>query len=288
MTRLQDATSRRPWPFGFSTGCFYRRPILDVLEPIRDHGFREVEICSFPAHLDYHRTDDVRRAAAGLRAAGLRPFSFHAPFADHIDITSPDRVAREAAVAELLAACEAAALIGAEHIVLHPGPEREGRPPEAEFLERMHRAAESLNRVARRCCELGPRLLLENMLPHLLFGHTSDMMFLLGEIRECTVGTCLDTGHAFLSGDLPTVFHKLAGHLRMLHVSDNDGNFDAHLPPGEGNIDWAWVIEQLRRFRFEGALILELSSRPDEPVAEMLARAVRSREFLEGLVGVMG
>lgn len=271
------------WPTGFSTGCFYRRSIFDVLEDIRAGGFREIEICSFPRHLDYHREEDVRRAGDRMRALGLHPFSFHAPLADGIDITSLHDVAREAAINELLAACNAAALMGVEHVVLHPGPEREGRPPAGEFLQHMHNAAESLNRVAARCRELGLCLLLENMLPHLLFGHTSDMLYLLGEIRECSVGTCLDTGHANLAGELPTVIHKLSGHLKMLHINDNHGDRDAHLPPGEGVIDWPWVIAELKRCHFSGTLILELSSPEHEPAAEVLTRARRARDYLDSL-----
>jgi sugar phosphate isomerase/epimerase len=215
---------------------------------------------------------------------GLRPFSFHAPFADRIDITSPDDAVREAAVSELITACRAAALLGAENIVLHPGPERAGRPPEEEFLQRMRHAAVSLNRVAAQCCATDVQLLLENMLPHLLFGQTSDMMYLLGEITDCTVGTCLDTGHARLSGDLGNVIHKLSGHLKMVHISDNHGDRDAHLIPGEGSIDWPWLISELQRYQFRGGLIIEMSARENETVADTLSRARQGRDFLARLL----
>ncbi len=272
------------WPIGLSTGCFYRHSIFTVLEEIRASGFQNIEVCSFPQHLNYHHEDEVRRAGEMMRNLGLRPISFHAPFADRIDITSPDDVVREAAVNELITACRAASVLGAENIVLHPGPEREGRPPQEEFLRHMQHAATSLNRVAAYCCEVGVQLLLENMLPHLLFGHTSDMMYLLGEINTCTVGTCLDTGHALLSGDLGNVIHKLSGHLKMVHISDNRGDWDAHLIPGEGIIDWPWLISELHRYQFRGGLIVEMSSREHETVADTLVRSRRGRDFLVKLL----
>ena len=269
------------WPLALSTGCFYRRPIVDILGAVREAGFHQIEVCSFPAHLDYHDTAAVERAARCLREWEIDPVSFHAPFADRIDITSLDPAVREAAVSELLRACEAAVRLGCTHVVLHPGPEREGRPPEEEFLQHMHHASESLNRVAARCCQLGIHLLLENMLAHLLFGRVSDMLYLLGEIQNCDVGTCLDTGHAHLARELDLVIQKLSGHLKMVHVNDNHGHRDDHLPPGDGSIDWPKFIDDLRRADFHGVLVLELHGGADEPIEAVAARAARAREFLE-------
>ena len=268
------------WPIGLSTGCFYQRSIFEVLDGIAESGFKQIEICSFPKHLDYHQHDMVREAGERMRALDLHPFSFHAPFADHIDITSLHEPTRRGAVNELIVACTAAAAMGARNVVLHPGPEREGRPPQEEFLQHMNHAAESLNVVARKCLDLGVNLLLENMLPHLLFGHTSDMLYLLGQIRECNVGTCLDTGHANLAGELGTVVHKLSGHLKMLHANDNRGNYDAHLNPGEGVIDWLWLLAELKTHQFKGSLILELAGNAHESIPETLSRARRAFDYL--------
>jgi sugar phosphate isomerase/epimerase len=269
------------WPCGISTGCFYRTPILEALPALRDGGFTLIEVCSFPAHLDYHRREEVEAAAEAMRRLGIVANSMHAPFAPHIDIASHEPGVRNTSVAELLVATEAAATLGCRYLVLHPGPEEEGHPGPQDWYWRMHHAAEGLNRVATRCRELGMMLLLENMLPHLLFGRTSDMLWLLGAIRETNVGTCLDTGHASLSGDLPTVVHKLSGHLRMLHANDNLGHRDDHLPPGEGGIDWMSLVCQLGRWGFRGTIILELAGRGTPE--EILDGARRARDYLEEL-----
>lgn len=271
------------WPIALSTGCFYRHRIGEILAPVREAGFQQIEVCSFPPHLDYHNGGDVRRTAGLLRELQIQPTSFHAPFADRIDITAFDRRVREASVAELIIACEAAAGLGCLHVVLHPGPERSGRPPEHEFLRHMHYAAESLNRVAARCAELGIHLLLENMLGHLMFGHVRDMMYLLGEIKTREVGACLDTGHAHLAREMGVVIEKLSGHLKMVHINDNCGDWDAHLPPGDGSINWRRVLAELRHTGFGGVLVLELSGGEHEPVASILTRAVRSRAYLNAL-----
>jgi len=267
------------WPYGISTGCFYRTKIREILPVVKDGGFTTIEVCSFPAHLDYHDRVLVAEAAAIMKDLGIQANSFHAPFAPHIDIASLDERQRQASVRELMTACDAARTMDSRYIVLHPGPEKEGKPPPEEWYHRMHQAADSLNQVAVHCREIGLILLLENMLPHLMFGHTSDMLFLLGAIRETNVGTCLDTGHAYLSGDLRTVVHKLSGHLRMLHINDNRGTGDDHLPPGKGLIDWDSLIRQLRNWKFHGTLILELSDKIGPP-ALIMEQAREARAYL--------
>lgn len=271
------------WPCGISTGCFYRTDILDALPAVRDGGFNLIEVCSFPAHLDYHDPGHVKEAAEMMRKLGVEANSFHAPFADSIDIASLDPAHRQHSVREVFTACDAAHALGAHYVVLHPGPEKEGKPRPEEWYHRMVCATASLNEVARHCRGLELILLLENMLPHLMFGQTSDMLYLLGAIRETNVGTCLDTGHAFLSGDLRTVVHKLSGHLRMLHVNDNLGDSDGHLAPGEGAIDWISLIRQLRQWRFQGPLILELAGSGEDP-AVIMEKARNSRTYLGEII----
>ncbi|MDP3850712.1 MAG: sugar phosphate isomerase/epimerase family protein [Luteolibacter sp.] len=271
------------WRCGISTGCFYKTPILDALPVVRDGGFVTIEVCSFPAHLDYHDQRAVEKAAAMMKSLGMDANSFHAPFADTIDISSPDPGHRADSVRELNTACDAAAALRASYVVLHPGPEQAHKPPPEERYQRMRHAAESLNAVASHCRLTGLTLLLENMLPHLLFGHVSDLMFLLGAIRETNVGTCLDTGHAFLSKDLRTVVHKLSGHLRMLHVNDNMGDRDAHLSPGEGAIDWTSLFRQLRQWNFHGPLILELADSGEAP-EKIMERARNARSYLREII----
>jgi sugar phosphate isomerase/epimerase len=269
------------WPVGLSTGCFYQRPISEVLETIRNGGFSTIEICSFPAHLDYHDHRKVDETAQLIRDLGMDAFSFHAPFRDAIDITALDVGQREAALAELLAAADSAAAMGVRHFVIHPGPDRTGKPPEAEYIARMENAAGMLSRVADHCLQRGMRLVLENMLPHLLFGRSSDVLWIMGAIKNLNVGICLDTGHAHIAGDLYAAVHKLSGHLQMVHANDNHAQWDQHLPPGKGGIDWKRLVSRLAEMGFRGGMILELSSETGPNPEELLREAQRSRAFLQ-------
>ena len=188
---------------------------------------------------------------------------------------------RAAAVSEILQAAAAAALLKVHYFVIHPGPEFSNEISAEERLARMENVVASLNVVAARCRELGIMCVLENKLPHLLFGNTSDILWILDAISTSEIGACLDTGHATIAGDIFTLLHKLAGHLRIIHAHDNDGHSDIHRTPGDGVIDWEKLLRDLVQAQFHGAFILELSSEQD--MEATLAKARRGRQFLRAL-----
>ncbi len=268
------------WPVGLSTGCFWQTSIFDCLEEIRNSGFHRIEICSWPQHLDYHDTALVRRAARLIDDLGLEAYSFHGPFSDRIDITSPEPSARDFALKELMQAAEAAALLRARYFVIHPGPESSSLAEHERFW-RMENSVRLLNTTYTHCRRLGIGLVLENMLPHLFAGRTRDLLWILGALDTTEAGICLDTGHAYLGEDLRSVVHKLAGHLWMVHASDNNGQRDDHLPPGEGKINWAALLEQLWELHFSGAIMIEIGGLPDRKAT--LEGARRGRRHLRDL-----
>jgi sugar phosphate isomerase/epimerase len=268
------------WAVGLSTGCFWQTDIFDCLKDIRDSGFSRIEICSFPAHLDYHDLERAKRASSLIDDLGLEAYSFHAPFSERIDITAPDKSARDFALGQLSRAAEAAAVLNVRYFVIHPGPENASLPSHERFW-RLENAVEILNRVSTHCRQLGVGLVLENMLPHLFAGRTRDLLWILGALNTPNVGVCLDTGHAYLGEDLPSVLYKLSGHLWMVHASDNNHHYDDHLPPGDGKIDWAALLKHLSDLHFNGTIILEINGNGTRQ--EILDGARRARTYLRSL-----
>lgn len=266
------------WPIGLSTGCFYQTNILDCLDLIRESGFSMIEVCFSPNHLDFHDSRAVLLAANRISVLGMEAYSFHAPFAHGLDISSLNADERERGLNEILQAAEAAALLQVHYLVIHPGPETSTPLSNRDRLQRMENTISVLNRVAERCRTLGIGCALENKLPHLLFGKTSDVLWILDAMESTNVSACLDTGHAFLSGDLQPLIHRLSRRISMIHVHDNSGHGDDHLPPGEGTIDWNQTLQLLGAQDFRGALILELAG--DTNPAATMDRARRGRAYL--------
>jgi hypothetical protein len=74
------------------------------------------------------------------------------------------------------------------------------------------------------------------------------------------------------------VVHKLSEHLWMVHASDNHRQYDDHLPPGEGNINWAALLAHLYDLHFNGTFILEIGGTGVR--REILEGAHRGRHHL--------
>ena len=270
------------YPIGLSTGCFYKQSIFEIVDPIRASGFTSLEITASPSHLDFHDLPRVRRAATRIIELGLEVYSYHAPFGLHLDFTSTDDLLREASVEEILFSMEAAATLGARYFTLHPGPDSDHDAARTEIERRRENAVASLNRVAARGRERGLELLLENMLPHQLFGRISDLLWFREMIAGDNIGLCFDTGHANLAGDVYTTAHRMAEHVRIIHAHDNL-HADDHLPPGRGRIDWRRLVEILVASGFDGMITLELSGEHNGAPAFLLEEARRARELLQEL-----
>jgi sugar phosphate isomerase/epimerase len=67
----------------------------------------------------------------------------------------------------------------------------------------------------------------------------ADGLRMIDEIGSERLGILLDTGHANVNGeDLAAATRSLKDVPLHIHIDDNHGDSDAHLVPGEGNIDF--------------------------------------------------
>jgi sugar phosphate isomerase/epimerase len=65
------------------------------------------------------------------------------------------------------------------------------------------------------------------------------LLKLMQRVRKADVAVCLDVGHAHYSFEpMEKWFDVLGEYIQYMHLSDNMGRFDDHLPIGSGSIDW--------------------------------------------------
>ncbi|MFH1091939.1 MAG: sugar phosphate isomerase/epimerase family protein [Pseudomonadota bacterium] len=184
---------------------------------------------------------EVAAMARRMEEAGLRP-SAHGPFLDlSPGALDPDilKTTRERYARSL----ELAALFQPEHIVFHAFYERRRHLTYREkWLEV---SLETWRPLAVRARRLGIRLVLENVYEE----GPEEIEPLLSALAPEGVGLCFDIGHAVSFGrsDPLKWLEALWPCLAVLHLHDNNGEFDQHLGLGRGTIDFpaffSWLAE---------------------------------------------
>jgi sugar phosphate isomerase/epimerase len=86
------------------------------------------------------------------------------------------------------------------------------------------------------------------------------MIETLDAISDSRVSACLDIGHAHCYSNTPVLnwIEKLGTRIAYVHLHDNDGTGDQHLPIGEGNIPFKEVFNALNEYTPNAIWALEI------------------------------
>lgn len=91
-----------------------------------------------------------------------------------------------------------------------------------------------------------------------IFDSPEDFIDFVSGFEPEYFGVTLDTGHAFQHGvDINYFINRCKGLMINVHIHDSDGKV-AHLPIGEGKVDFETIIETMKRIGYSGPLSLEL------------------------------
>jgi sugar phosphate isomerase/epimerase len=168
--------------------------------------------------------------AADLAASGLS-VSVHAPFLD-LSPGAIDPAFRSLTVQRLKSAIASAAPFRPDTVVLHPGYDP------LRFAEHrglwLKNSLKTWHEVASAAQDLTDTLLL---IENIFEDDPSTLADLLDSLPTPPFGFCFDTGHFQVFSKLPLSrwIDALGPHLREVHLHDNDGSGDSHLPPGRGS-----------------------------------------------------
>lgn len=122
------------------------------------------------------------------------------------------------------------------------------------------RGAQRLTEFAAKAAEVKRSLAVE-IVPGSLGGTYSSFLHTRPWIGiEPKLGFLLDTGHAHVMGeDIPSLIREMGDRLKGLHMSDNDGNRNASLPPGQGTLNWKSIVESLEAIGYSRFWDLEIA-----------------------------
>ncbi len=194
------------------------------------------------------------------------------------DATEDDRAER---FGKMTKAVAIAKFFGAKYVAIHPlmpyGADSDENPDEVYEINKKFYTA-----LASVAGKLGVTLCLENMpFRNFPLSSSESIMTLVKDISSPALKFCFDTGHALYYGEDIGASVRAIGneYLKTLHVHDNHGDEDSHLPPYEGAIDWAEFIEALYDIGYDGVMNLETSPKKYEAYSSMTAKQITEKEL---------
>jgi len=192
--------------------------------------------------------------------------TIHAPFFD-LNPGSHDPAIEMITRRRFHQTLDVAESLQASLVVFHPGFDRwrYDRQPEL-WHEQSRKFWPSL---IERAAELNCQLVLEN-----IFEDSPETLArLLDQLDSPWLGHCFDVGHwnLFSPVSLKDWFTRLGHHTRHIHLHDNRGKVDEHLPIGQGTINFSELFQQIDRL---------------QPVPSMTLEAHTLRELTKSLAAV--
>ncbi len=197
-----------------------------------------------------------------LAECGLVCNQAHAPFEFSAENDSMDISNKH--FSEVAHAIESAAIMGAEHIVIHSLRVPEGM----DFTETNLTYYKSLEPY---CKESGIKIAVENLFGQPYdnekkvylgrrFATPEEMNEFISLLDSPYFVCCTDVGHCTITGIMPEDYIAgMSGRvLRCLHIQDNDFEDDIHTLPYLGKIHWEKVMKSLKKIGYEGDLTMEI------------------------------
>ncbi len=241
---------------------------------VREEGL-SLEVGLDHQTLDRYRLKDIRSMAQKLLKAGIA-CTVHAPFSD-LSPGAFDLLVRRASVRRLEQGLRAARYFRPQVVVLHsgyhPGYHRE------RISEWQKMVVEGLKRLVEIAERYELRLALENVFEP----EPQVLTKIVEEINSPYLGYCFDAGHAFAfaKSSWQPWLEAFRGRLFEMHLHDNDGSWDDHLPPGQGKIPFLSIFQFLKEHHLRPSFTFEAHREEDVwPGLVYLAEALNQTGLL--------
>lgn len=186
--------------------------------------------------LETYSKSEFKNIADRFHDAGRR-ITVHGPFMD-LSPASPDPGIRELSIKRYDQLLEVIPVLKPVTVVGHCGYDKKRH--HLIMDEWFEGTVDFWGRVAAALKGYGVALMLENVYEE----HPDEILSVVAALDTPGVGVCLDVGHmnVFSTASLSTWLETLGSHIGQLHLHDNKGDFDLHLPVGEGVVDFRRVF----------------------------------------------
>jgi sugar phosphate isomerase/epimerase len=251
-------------------------PVMDLLSQIptiKRMGFDYLELCIDPPEASPEKIATLQNELFSVMdGEGIRAETAHLPCFIWMADIYPS--IRQASIDEVVKALETCQSLGIAKAVIHPGYLTgllTRLPDQGRKL-----ANESLALVLDSAKKMNVTLCLENMFPR--SGHMyrpEEFIDVLNTFPDLMM--TIDFGHARIQAGpdrLSQLIEAGGRRIRHVHLSDNTGKDDEHLPLGAGWVDTAGGLTALKNLGYDETITLEVFS-PDPSLKEHSLRTAR-------------
>jgi len=252
------------------SSCFFPTLTEESFKTLRNEGISALELSMKKDACD---ALDYKQVKEWADKYGVILWSYHLPFAPDIDISVTDEDKRVRFVGYLTSLIKKASDIGIDKFIIHPSREPiadEDRPA------RMKQSMRSLSELAEFAASCGAVMAVED-LPRTCLGRTAeDMLTLLS--ADSRLRVCFDTNHLTMDKNA-RFMEKLGDKIITLHVSDYDLIDEKHWLPGEGQNDWAEIMDGLEKIGYSGVFMYEVGA--GKPKIITRSRPIEASDFVK-------
>ncbi len=183
--------------------------------------------------------------------------SLHAPFMD-LSPGGLDQKILEVTRLRFSQVREVVSVVEPVHVVFHPGYDRWRFG--WNFGLWLENCVSIWGEIVEWAEKTGTRVLMENV-----FDVRPDHLLDLNDRLGGRLGFCLDTGHYLLFSEVPMEdwLTSFGDNLVELHIHDNRGDVDSHLPVGEGIFDFTSLFSFLDAHDRSPLIVLENHTREE-------------------------
>lgn len=224
----------------------------------RDYGHylsrhAALELCLDGHHLDNWLYSPVKDQLKEIKTGYTPPLSLHGP-RHGFDPASRDRAIRELAWRRTIFLFDVAAYMAPDLLVFHSSYNPLPYGNETEQW------VDSTAAFWRRALKFLPDENVKVMIENIYDENPEPLAEMLRRVNHPRIGFCLDIGHFNLFSKNIGIEEYLApfeGLPLHMHLHDNSGEKDEHLPPGQGTIDYAPLIACLKKRQLPWTLTAE-------------------------------
>ncbi len=231
-----------------------RKDIKNEIQWIADNGFDFIDLFLEPdkSELGKVNSKEVKRQLDyyGLERVGHTAW--------YLPIGSPVSQLRVCAVEIIKKYLDAFVDLGCDKVTIH------SNWPPSLFSEDegVKLQTESIQNILSYAGKTGVKIMLEPL--GTIHDHSRNIDSLLALNEELYFHA--DIGHFNIFGRKPVEYlSRYKDKLMHVHLHDNNGIDDLHLPIGSGNIDWDYLVSALKTF-YDGTITLEIFSEEREYV----------------------